>query len=151
MKNFRCGAVAFRARVGYIRNMAPQFDGAVEYEIEEEEDPAQNRCGGEPAATDNRMTRMRQVTASRKTTNLSLRALEPKKQCLDQRPARGAGQVLFFGAPWSGFVERPWIRRSVFLRIDRRRFSRPLWVAARRTTAGLRYGLLAKLALSVIK
>jgi hypothetical protein len=52
------------------------------------------------------MTRMRQVSASRKTTNLSLRALAASKQCLDERPARGAGQVLF-DAPlgrgsWSG-------------------------------------------------
>jgi len=37
--------------------MAPQFDGAVEYAIEEEEDPAQNRCGGESAATDCRGNR----------------------------------------------------------------------------------------------
>ena len=93
-----------------------------------------NRCGGVAAATDNRMTRMRQVSASTKTTNLSRQALEPKKRYLDERPARGAGRVLFFGAPWSGFVERPWIRRSVFLRIDRRRFSRPLWVVLRRTS-----------------
>lgn len=140
MKNFACGIVAFRFSRGYIHTLAPQLGGAAKSAIEEEEDSAQYRCGGATAATDNRMTRMRQVSAFTKTTNLSPTALEPKKQYLDQRPARGAGRVLFFGAPWSGFVERPWIRRSAFLRYERRRSSRPLWVAARRVTAGFRDG-----------
>jgi hypothetical protein len=54
------------------------------------------------------MTRERQETASLKTTNLSLTALEVQEQHLEPRPERGAGQVLFCTAPWSGFSERPW-------------------------------------------
>ena len=47
-------------------------------------------------------------TALEKTANLSRRALELKKQRLVPRPAWGAGQSLFFSAPWRGFSERCW-------------------------------------------
>ncbi len=58
-------------------------------------------------------TRVRQSSASTKTTNLGLAALDAKKRYFDPRSRKGAsGRGPFFAAPWSGFVERPWSRRS---------------------------------------
>jgi hypothetical protein len=62
-------------------------------------------------------TRKRQVSASHETTNLSRKALEPKEQQLVPRPARGVGQVLFFGTPWSGSWEQPWFDAPFSLRV----------------------------------
>jgi hypothetical protein len=60
--------------------------------------------------------RERHVTAFRKTTNLSRKALEEERQLLGSRsPSGGAsGWVLFSSAPWSGFLEQPRFRRSLF-------------------------------------
>jgi hypothetical protein len=51
-----------------------------------------------------RLTRERQDSASAKTTNLSRKALELKKQHLSRAPAKGRWPVLFLSAPWSGFA-----------------------------------------------
>lgn len=62
-----------------------------------------------------RLTRVRQVTASSKTTNLGCKALEAIEAVLRPRPERGAGRALFDCAPWSGFEERPWFGAPLFL------------------------------------
>jgi len=53
------------------------------------------------------MTRERQ-DCFRENDHLSYPALELKKQRLVPRPEWGAGQALFFSAPWSGFPEQCW-------------------------------------------
>ena len=57
-------------------------------------------------------------TALEKTANLSRRALELKKQRLVPRPAWGAGQSLFFSAPWRGFSEQCWFSAPFFAPAD---------------------------------
>lgn len=61
-----------------------------------------------------KLTRLRQASASLKTTNLGRKALEQLKQCLDERPVWGAGHALFNCAPWSGFREWPWFPALLF-------------------------------------
>jgi hypothetical protein len=59
-------------------------------------------------------TRERQVSASQKSANLDLRALDEQKQCLDERPENGvpAGIVLF--GPFAGALGAVVVRRSFF-------------------------------------
>ena len=73
-------------------------------------------CGGRiTVAKDNRTTRERQVSASQKTANLGLRALEEQKQHLDRAPERECRPMLFCSAPSRGLWERPWFGAPFFV------------------------------------